>query len=290
MKLLAVISVCALFSPLLASPCVRAADPSGSASLGDLRKQYGAASESAAASGRPKLKDPNFSQKLGHWIKVQREQADVGHRLARELMTLWEAAKDGSSDLEAVQQELHQLYQDMMDPPYDNTHERCRFFSTLVRRYVMAADLSKPRAMFLASLTVPHRGIRFCDREAKQGIAGGFWGWDIQDTYVLALARAGMAQQAREENKLLLTKVNLQLKQGRSIDVVPGPLSWKRSFLVHRALLEWLAGGRESAQSFLDDANGLAYIETATAGDAAIVVEVQKGLAATKTALRSGQK
>ena len=69
-------------------------------------------------------------------------------------------------------------------------------------------------------MTVPAPSIRFYDREAKRGVPREPCGWEAQDTYSVALARAGQLQQAREENKLLLTKVNLLLKARRFPDVV----------------------------------------------------------------------
>jgi hypothetical protein len=278
MKLPGILFVCGATALLLASPCARAADPSGSASLESLRKQYDSASETAAANNRPRLKDPNFSQKLSRWIRIQREQADVGHRLAGELIKLWAAASDGSPQLHAIEQELHDLCQEMTEPP----STECIFFSAMVRPYVMPGGVTKARAAFLASLTVPNQRIHFYDRRAKLGIPGPSWGWEIQDTYAVALARAGQVKQARDENKLLLTKVNLLLKQGQQPEMQPDALQKKRSFLVHRALLEWLSGEREAAQSFLDDAGGLSYLGEAAGGDAEMVAEVQKGLAAGK--------
>ncbi len=278
MKLPGTIFACGAFSLLLASPCARAADPSGSVSLDALRKQYDAASETAAASDRPRLKDPNFSQKLSRWIRTQREQADVGRQLAGELIKLWAAANDGSPELHAIEKEFHDLYQDMTEPP----STECMFFSALVRPYVMPAGVTKSRAAFLASLTVPNQLIHFYDRRAKQGIPGRSSGWEVQDTYAVALARAGQVKQAREQSKLLLTKVNLLLKQGQWPSRVPAELQKKRSFLLHRALLEWLSGEREAARSFLDDAGSLSYLGPAAAGDAEMAEEVQKGLAAGK--------
>jgi hypothetical protein len=278
MKWPGTVLVCGAFSLLLASPCARAAEPSGNPPLDALRKQYDAASETAAARDRPRLKDPNFSQKLTCWIQTQHAQADAGRRLAEELLKLWAAANDGSPELHAIEKDLHELYQEMTEPP----STECMFFSALVRPYVMPAGVTKSRAAFLASLTVPNQTIHFYDRRAKQGIPGQSWGWDIQDVYAVALARAGHLQQAREENKLLLTKVNLLLKQGLWPSLVSGELQKKRSFLVHRALVEWLSGECEAARGFLDDADSLSYLGAAAAGDAEMAAEVRKGLATGK--------
>ena len=158
----------------------------------------------------------------------------------------------------------------------------CMFFSALVRPYVMPAGVTKARAAFLASLTVPNQTVRFYDRRAKQGIPEQSWGWEIQDVYAIALARAGHLQQARDENKLLLTKVNLLLKQGLWPNLVPSQLQKKRSFLVHRALLELLSGECAAARGFLDDADSLAYLGAPAAGDAEMAAEVRKALAAEK--------
>jgi hypothetical protein len=47
-------------------------------------------------------------------------------------------------------------------------------------------------------------------------------------------------------------------------------------------LIEWLAGDHEAAKSRLDDVAGLAYLGDLPADDAALIQEVQRGLAAGK--------
>lgn len=79
--------------------------------------------------------------------------------------------------------------------------------------------MPKAMAQVIINLTQPGAAVRVADRLADQGRPTEPLGWDIQATHALALARAGLIDQAIQENEALMKKIQVNLLRGRLPDL-----------------------------------------------------------------------
>jgi hypothetical protein len=240
------------------SPTARAADEAGDAELKKLRLEYLTARDQAAKAVQPALKDPQFEQKATAWMESLDAKGRTAQRLAKGLFVAWKTTTDPAEAVR-LEPELGGIYRELTGPSVsEKKQEVFEFFSALAMDGATQPDIGPKRAAFLATLTVPHQGVRECDRLVKLGKPSEPWGWEIQDAYSLALARAGQFQQAREENDLLQAKVDLLLRLNRVPALAENRKKVKRDFLVHRSLIESLAGNGDEARKLVTDVSGMA--------------------------------
>jgi len=281
---LLITSFIALLIPIHGSAAQAQQGENGSSpSLDELRKAYKEAVARAANIPRPKFGTPGFKDKLSAWAKVQRQRTTAVHRFAGALLKTWKALPDDSRDLPTIEKEIKAIYQEETKPPLtEKSHKETQFFAGIIWKFVVPPVLSQKRALFLTSLTAPHRGIRANDRRANLNLPTEPWGWDIQDTYSIALLRAGRLKEARKENELLLKKLTVNLKRGRLPNVKVNfrggkrtQMSLKREFLLHRSLIEVTAGEVRTAKAFLEAASTIDETKDVAAAQESIIKEIR---------------
>ena len=250
--------------------------------LQELRISYTDSVARAAEVVPPKIGTPNFREKLSAWSKAERERTNAFHRFAEALLKTWSTLPDESAELPALEQEITTLHPEAIKPLLtEKSHRESQFFAGVIWKLVHAPGLSSKRASFLASLTVPHAGIRINDKLADLNRPTEPYGWDIQGTHTLALLRAGNIGEARKENERLLKKLNINLREGRLPNVtvnfrggIRNQMSLKRECLLHRSLIEATAGETKAASDFLEEAKEIDETDDITAAQESMLKEI----------------
>ena len=248
---------------LLAVSQARAAEQADT--LEQLRRSYQQARETAAKIEKPTLGSVGFRDDLKVWADAARQRLEAAQSLVPALLMRWTTVADGSEELAAIQQEIKDVYRDMSGKPMTQASNNAKsFFADAVWPLLSNGELSQERAAILVELTKPHAGIRMNDKIAQLERPTEPLGWNIQDTYSLALLRAARVDDARRENKLLLDKLSINLERGRLPDLKVNYRDGKRSqaslrreYLIHRSLIEALAQQEGRAKEFLMEANAI---------------------------------
>ena len=246
--------------PAAAAPVEAPADK-----LDQMRKDYAEAHDFLKATPRPVLGDPDFNAKLEIWSEMYTRHRELGRAMLVPLVTL--AAEGPDDRFPAVRDELQGLHRELVDGPTQSSHDNLAHVSGVILPYLRDGELQADRAALFVSLTTPDDWVRGYDARTKRGVPSEPTGLLIQDVHSLALARAGEFDAARKESDLLLKKAEILLG-GRLPDLRMnhGGLkrtkqSLQREFLLHRALIESLAGEEKTAREFLALAGKIAEVD-----------------------------
>ncbi|MCA9176196.1 MAG: hypothetical protein KDB14_17035 [Planctomycetales bacterium] len=142
----------------------------------------------------------------------------------------------------------------------------------------------------MVELTAPYPAIRVSDRMAVDGRPTEPLGWDVQAAHAIALARAGLMEEALQENAALGKKIAVNVEKGRLPDLQSeflGKLRSQRSLLkqvqLQKSLILAIAGKTaESVESAA--AAGQIEVAKATEDDQVAIQELLLAFAKVKPA------
>lgn len=181
--------------------------------------------------------EPNFDGMLER--RIDAEETNY----VASLFAAWDQSDDGSALRTSMEQEMLHYYQSATRRATERSMNRRMLFAGHARKLLIDPKVTKAEARFLKGLCATKGGIGFADVLAGIGIPTEPWGWDIQDTYSLALLKSGDIKQARRENKLLLRKAK-RLNTDRYL----------HRYQLSRALIEAHAGNPKTAAKYLKQA------------------------------------
>ena len=222
-----------------------------------LWKEYSESREALAAIPRPQLGEPDFRKKLSVWSDAETRNREAARKLFPVLAGMAADVQE-EADYELMEVELRQIQQDLTGSPTQASLNNSKYFAEVILPLVRDKKLAPTRASLFADLTKPGEWIRESDKIAERGQIAEPVGWGVQDTHALALARAGKFDAARKDSDLLLKKITITLEKGRLPKLTMThngrsrtKPSLHREFLLHRALIEALAGDAKAAEERL---------------------------------------
>ncbi len=218
-------------------------------------KRYELARQELAKVKKPVLGEEDFAKKLGVWAEANRKKNEAARALVQPLVALTSTVPD--DQFQMVRDELRIIHKDLTDAPTQASNDARGFFAAQVLPHLCEGELKPDRADLFVELTAPNEWIKAADRRIQRGELSEPVGFAVQDAHALALAQAGDFKGARQQSDLLLKKME-SLLGGRlpklginHRDTVRTKPSLHREFLLHRALIESLAGEAETAKERL---------------------------------------
>ena len=204
----------------------------------------------------PKFNAANFSAKLDDWHAAHTKRQTVGRKYEAELLRLWFALPEDSEQFRSVTNELQTLTRQLQGKPNTGHHHAETSFLANAVHLKLIEGVSVGKAKVLVELTKPHLAIRVNDRLTEKGTPTEPYGWGIQSTHALALARAGKLEMALAESAMLIKKIETTYRTAKNPKAAEfysqgkiehfgserSAQSLHREFLLHRSLIQALAG------------------------------------------------
>ncbi|MFK7735359.1 MAG: hypothetical protein AB8B50_04975 [Pirellulaceae bacterium] len=243
-------------------------------SIDKLRKEYAQARDAFG-----KIDEGDFDA----WGEAYGRLHEASQMFAFTLLRAsWKSSSEG--EFPKLSKELLPLHQEMTGHPNQSSLDHLSFYAETIFPYLLQQNVRADQASLFVKLTTPDQLVRVNDKAAQLDTQTEPHNWIVQDAHALALMRAGKFEDARKESDLLLKKVTVNLSKGNRLaveagvnyrDVVRSAKSLRREYLLHRALIEAVAGELEAAKAKLVEAMAVKEDDSIKRRQNRVVQEIQ---------------
>ncbi len=278
-----ILLVAGILALLASRPVVAESRGDNQLKTDELRKEYAAACGALDKIERPQIGAGGFPEKLAVWSKAFQRKRDAAQALLPPLVQLTSELPADAEEFPKVRAELLEIHQEMTGQANQASLDQLSFFADTIFPHLLERNLGVDRARLFVKLTTPDQLVRVNDRAATSGAPTESHNWNVQDAHALSLMRAGKLKAARKESDLLLKKVCVNLNKGNPLavggvnyrDGVRSDESLRREYLLHRALIEAVAGESEAAKAKLAESMAIEEDDAIKRSQTRVVQEIE---------------